>query len=147
MRKKRYPVLKIIFYIFFAALLIITAVYSVIDMRSEYLLAYESGEGIELALLPIVAVFWGVIIISEISLFISIAFILRDFCAQRWFLAVYYIVLAQLSLVALYLMVLYRYGNISNKGSDIALIALAAAIIMHIAGAIVRIVNWCKKIT
>ena len=136
-----------IVHILFAVLLIMTVAWSIIDIHSEYSIAAKSGEGIELALLPIVAVFWGVIIISEISLFISIAFILRDFCAQRWFLAVYYIVLAQLSLVALYLMVLYRYGNISNKGSDIALIALAAAIIMHIAGAIVRIVNWCKKIT
>ena len=137
---------RIILHILFAILLIMTAVWSVIDMRSEYLSVMKSGESIEIALLPIVAVFWGVIIISEISLWISAAFILRDFCAQRWFLAVYYIVLAQLSLVALYLMALYRYGNISNKVGDIALIALAAVIIMQIAGAIVRIVNWCKKI-
>ena len=139
--------LKIISHIFFAVLLIITAVWSIIDVHSEYLSAAKSGESIEIALLPIVAVFWGVIIISEISLWISAAFILRDFCAQRWFLAVYYIVLAQLSLVALYLMALYRYGHISNKVGGIALIALAAVIIMQIAGAIVRIVNWCKKIT
>ena len=113
-------------HILFAILLIMTAVWSVIDMRSEYSIAANSGD--------------------KFSLFISIAFIIRDFCAQRWFLAVYYIVLAEISLVALYLMALYRYGHISNKVGDIALIALVAVIIMQIAGAIVRIVNWCKKI-
>ena len=138
---------RIILHILFAILLIMTAVWSVIDMRSEYSIAANSGDKFSLFMFPIVIVFWAFIMISEISLFISIAFIIRDFCAQRWFLAVYYIVLAQLSLVALYLMALDRYGHISNKVGDIALIALVAAIIMQIAGAIVRIVNWCKKIT
>ncbi len=124
-----------------------TGAWSIIDMHSEYLSAAKSGESIEIALLPIVAVFWGVIIISGISLWISTAFIIRNVHNKKWFWTAYDIVTALLSLTAIYVMVLDRYGNISNKVGDIALIALVSAIIMQIAGAIVRIVKWCKKIT
>ncbi len=131
-------VLKLIVHILFSILLIITAVWSVIDMRSEYLIAAKSGEGIEFALLPIVVVFWGVIIISEISLWVSTALIIRNVHNKKWFWTAYDIVTASLSLTALYVMVFYRYGNISNQNSDVAIFALISAILLQIVGAMVR---------
>lgn len=134
-------IFRIILHIFFVVLLIITAVLSIIDMRSEYLSAVKSGESIEIALLPIVAVFWGVIIISGISLWISTALIIRNVHNKKWFWTAYDIVTALLSLTAICVMVLDRYGNISNQTSDVAIFTLVGAIILQVVGLIVKSVR------
>ena len=132
---------KIISHIFFAVLLIITAVWSIIDMHSEYLSAAKSGESIEIALLPIVAVFWGVIIISEISMWIGTAHIINDVRHKKWLWTAYDIVTALLSLTAFSVTVLYRYGSISNQTSDVAIFTLVGAIMLQIVGLIVKSVG------
>lgn len=132
---------RIILHILFAILLIITAVWSIIDMRSEYLSAAKSGEGIDLALLPIVVVFWGVIIISEISLWISTVLIIRNVQSKKWFWTAYDIVTALLSLTAICTTVLYRCENVSNQTSDISIFALGSAIILQVVGLIVKSVR------
>lgn len=136
--KNKPKLIKVIVHIIFTALLIITAAWSIIDMHSEYLSAAESGEGIEFALLPIVAVFWCIIIISEISLWISAASLMSNICKKRWFWTAYNCVTASLSVTALCVMISYRYGNMPNQTSDIAVFALVGAILLQIVGAIVR---------
>ena len=129
---------KRIIHIFFASILIITAVCSIIDMRSEYLIAVKSGEGIEFALLPIVAVIWGVIIISEISLWIGTLHITSSVQHKKWLWSSYDCVTALLSATALCVMIMYRFGNLSNLKSDAALYTLGGAIILHIVGFIAK---------
>ena len=73
-------------------------------------------------------------------MWISTALIIRNVHNKKWFWTAYDIVAALLSLTAIYVMVLDRYGNISNQTSDIAIFTLVGAIILQIVGLIVKLV-------
>lgn len=125
----------------FTVILTLTAVLSAIDLSKEYSNAANSGEGIEFALLPIALVFWVVVAVSEICLWISTAHLTSDVCNKRWFWTVYDSINTLLSLTSLCVMTLYRFGNISNKTSEIAFYTIGGTILLQIIGSILRAVN------
>lgn len=131
-------------HVFFIILLITTVVLSLIELSSEFSRAAKSDSGISRLGPAFVAVASGIVIISEISLWISTARVISDVQYKKWFWTVFDSVEALLSFAAGCTMILYYIGKISNETSGITLYALGGAILLQIIGLIVRARNDMK---
>lgn len=136
--------LKITVHVLFIVLLITTAALSLIELSSEFSRAAKSDSGISRLGPAFIAVALGIVIISEISLWISTARVISDVQCKEWFWTAYDSVAALLSFAAGCTMILYRIGKISNHASVITLYALGGAILLQVIGLIVRAENDLK---
>lgn len=130
-------------HVLFIVLLITTVVLSLIELSTEFSKAAKS-DGISRLAPAFVAVALGIVIVSEISLWVSTARVISDVQCKKWFWTAYDSVTALLSFAAGCTMILYYIGKISNETSGITLYALGGAILLQIIGLIVRARNDMK---
>ncbi len=140
----RKMIMKKCIHILFAILLITTIVLSLIELTSEFSRAAKSDSGISRLGPAFVAVALGIVIVSEISLWISTARVISDVQYKKWFWTVFDGVAALLSFAAGCTMILDCIGKISNQTSDITFYALGGAILLQVIGLIVRAENDLK---
>lgn len=135
--------LKITVHVLFIVLLITTVVLSLIELSTEFSKAAKS-DGISRLGPAFVAVALGIVIVSEMSLWVSTARVISDVQCKKWFWTVFDSVAALLSFAAGCTMILDCIGKISNQTSDITLYALGGAILLQVTGLIVRAENDLK---